>query len=304
MNSVNPVFSLIIISWNRKEVLKKILLGLSEQVEDSFQVIVVDNGSCDGTDIMLGDSFPQVKLIKLKKDIGVAAYNLGIEKASGEFLVLMDSDALLEKNALRKIKERFMQDGSIDVVSLNIINYSTAQSETQAWQHDTPNINGCAVAMRQKVLKEAIGYDRRYFLYHNDLELATRLLAKGYHLYHDHDIICYHLRAQASRVRGLALFYLTRNAFFYYWKYYPIRYASVLSLRESVYGFIRAFRERCLLWYFYGLISGILFTPRICFKRTPLKKELYLRLRQYLDDQFRQPLLKKAFLKFREWTKR
>jgi len=292
----NPRFSLVFLTWNRKDMIRRVLIELNSQVYRDFEIIVIDNGSLDGTEAMLKQEFSAVKLVKSVKNLGVGAYNLGIAQAKGAIIILLDSDALLEKDALLKLNERF-NDSKVSAVSLNIINHNNNESETKGWSSDTPNINGCAVAIRNEVLKEVGGYDESYFLYHNDLELATRILNRGYSIYHDKGIICRHLRSESARVKSPALFYLTRNAFFYYWKYYSVSYATVLSIREIVYGFSRAVKERAVAPYLKGLMIGIASIPRMLKNRDPVNKSIYPFLRNYLDANFREPLLKKALSK-------
>jgi len=299
IDNCQPEFSVIIASYNRRQTLKLVLAKFREISFPSLEIIVVDNASMDNTTQVLKDKFKEVKLIRLEKNLGYEAYNIGLGVAKGKYIIMMDNDAFLKEDALQRLIKRFSDESDIDAIAMNIMIYGTNISETEGWQEDTPNFHGAAVAIRREVLDKVGGYDRDYFIMHTDLELATRILNRGYRIVYDDKIICYHLRSEKARLKTTSIYYSTRNAFFYYWKYYPLFYALQLSGREIIYGFMRGVREKSLYAYFKGLGDGIFLIPRTFKKRTPLKKEIYLRLRRYLDTYFREPLIRKVFSKLR-----
>lgn len=298
INTNQGKFSIIIASWNRKEIFKEVLLKLYIQTYKNFEVIIVDNASSDGTAQMIERSYPDVKLVRLTRNVGYEAYNIGLTHTEGEYIIFMDNDAFLREDVLERLIRKFNNEPDVDVVAMNVMIYGTDISETEGWQMDTPNFHGAAVAIRKEVLDKVGGYDKDYFIVHTDLELATRILNNGYKLVYDKEIICYHLRSKYARSKVTSIFYSTRNALLYYWRYYPLFYALRLSGREVIYGFIRGSRERCLSSYFAGLLKGILAIPKMLSNRLPLKRDVYLRMRRYLDLQFREPLIKKLFSKF------
>jgi hypothetical protein len=291
--------SVVIVTYNRCEVLGLVLDKFRKIDFPDLEIIVVDNASSDETVSMLEGKFKEVKLIKLEKNLGYEAYDIGLAKAKGKYIIFMDNDAFLKENSLERLVKEFNDKPDIDVIAMNIMIYGTDISETEAWQADTPIFHGATVAMKKAVLDDVGGYDKDYFIVHTDLELATRILNRGYRIVYDDKIIAYHLRSDKARSKVTSIYYSTRNALFYYWKYYPLFYTLRLSSREVIYGFIRGVREKCLYAYFKGLGNGLFAIPKMLRKRMPLKKELYLRLRHYLDTQFREPLIKKIFAKLK-----
>ena len=91
-----PAVSIVILSYNRIDSIREALTELQKQHFQDFEVIVVDNGSQDGSPQLIEEEFNEVRLIKLPHNIGIAARNRGIEISRGEFIVLMDDDAVLE----------------------------------------------------------------------------------------------------------------------------------------------------------------------------------------------------------------
>ncbi len=83
-----PKVSVVIPNWNGKELLAVCLKSLQKQSFSNFEVLVIDNGSTDGSVHFIQDNFPKVKVIELAKNIGFApAVNLGIKKSSGKYIV-------------------------------------------------------------------------------------------------------------------------------------------------------------------------------------------------------------------------
>ena len=93
--------SIIILSWNTRDLLKKCLKSIPFYVE----IIVVDNGSTDGTIHFLNSlKWPNVKVIRNKKNLGFAkGNNQGIKEASGELIMLLNSDTIVQKGAIEKL---------------------------------------------------------------------------------------------------------------------------------------------------------------------------------------------------------
>lgn len=93
------MISVIILTLNSIKFIKPCLDSLLSQKPQGLELIIVDNGSNDGTVIFIRNNFPQAILIENKFNLGAAkARNQGIEKASGEWILSMDCDIVLDKN--------------------------------------------------------------------------------------------------------------------------------------------------------------------------------------------------------------
>lgn len=96
--------SIIIVSYNAQNLLKKCIASIYLEKQISFQVIVVDNNSQDGSAEMVKEHFPEAILIKNSKNEGFArANNIGIPHATGEYILLLNPDTELLPNTLRDI---------------------------------------------------------------------------------------------------------------------------------------------------------------------------------------------------------
>ncbi len=114
--------SIIIVSWQAKEKLRKNLLSIYSSVADfSFEVFVVDNNSSDKSAEMIKDEFPQVKLIANEKNLGFAkACNQAILKSSGENILLLNPDMYLLNNTLKKSLEIAKENPDVAVFGIKL----------------------------------------------------------------------------------------------------------------------------------------------------------------------------------------
>ena len=97
--------SIIIVTHNSKDFLRNCLKSVFEKIKDlSFEVLVVDNASTDGTFEMLKNEFPQVKAIFSKENLGFAkANNLAIKEAKGKYIFLLNPDTILLDENFEKL---------------------------------------------------------------------------------------------------------------------------------------------------------------------------------------------------------
>lgn len=94
--------SVVILSWNTKPLLRDCLKSIKQK--EVFEIIVVDNNSTDGSQEMVKKEFPKVKLIENKRNLGFAmGNNQGIRVASGDLIMLLNSDTVVEKGAIPQL---------------------------------------------------------------------------------------------------------------------------------------------------------------------------------------------------------
>jgi GT2 family glycosyltransferase len=88
--------SVVIASYNTKEITKRCLIAVLSQTEGlEYEIIVVDNASSDGSAEMIEHEFPAVKLIRNRENLGFGtAQNIGLCQARGKYLLVLNSDAV------------------------------------------------------------------------------------------------------------------------------------------------------------------------------------------------------------------
>lgn len=104
-NSANrPKLSIIIVSFNTRDVTDECLRSIyTAEWRDDFEIIVIDNASKDGSCEMINNKYPQVRLIENSENVLFAkANNQGAAIAKGDYVLLLNSDTIVEKNNLQK----------------------------------------------------------------------------------------------------------------------------------------------------------------------------------------------------------
>lgn len=125
--------SVIIVSWNVRDLLKKCLESIYRNTTPtppqrggddlSFEIIVVDNASSDGTVEMVKNNFPQVRLVANQKNKGfAAANNQGIKEAKGEYILLLNPDTEFIENSLEKVIAKMKSNEKIGVLGCRLLN--------------------------------------------------------------------------------------------------------------------------------------------------------------------------------------
>ncbi len=123
MSIATPDISIIIVTWNVRELLRANLNRLYSLTSAcTSEIFVVDNHSHDGTAYMVRQQFPNVKLITNNWDAGFAGpNNQALRLAKGKVIILLNPDMLVEPGALEKTYEKLMTEPSIGVVGIKLL---------------------------------------------------------------------------------------------------------------------------------------------------------------------------------------
>jgi len=283
---VSPIVSVVMLSFNRRDDVAEGLQKLLEQDYPKLDIWVVDNGSNDHTTTMIHEKYPQVNLIALEKNIGVAAYNLGFQKAIGEYIVILDDDSFPEKKAITRMVEEFRNNDQLGVVAFDVRNYYDYQKK-EPHPVNTPPVNqptcryqmafnGAGVGIRKKCLIEVGGYPEEFFLYWNEQDLAIRILDAGYQIQWFTDIVSLHKYAPSNRESLRAPFYYTRNLYWLIWKYFPPVKLIADTLKMFFYSLYYTFEQKTMI-YLRATLDALIHLGRI--KRKPAKKIVIQQLR-------------------------
>jgi GT2 family glycosyltransferase len=112
-----PQASVIVLSWNGRDDLPDCLNALLAQDYDELEILVVDNGSSDGSADLVAERFPQVRLIRNERNLGFATgNNIGLRKANGDVLVLLNQDTVVQPGWLAGLAEGLLGAPDIGIV--------------------------------------------------------------------------------------------------------------------------------------------------------------------------------------------
>ena len=134
--------SIIVVAWNVRDLLHKCLESVYEQTEDiEFEIVYVDNASTDGSVEMVRNQFPTVRIIKNDENKGfIVANNQGIEISEGRYVLLLNSDTVILKNAIAKTMKFADEHPDAAVVGCRVLNPDRTLQRTCAMYHSVLNM--------------------------------------------------------------------------------------------------------------------------------------------------------------------
>ena len=257
--------SVVILTWNRKDDLLETVAELKESTYAPIEIIVVDNGSNDGTQEAINEKFPQVNFVRLEKNVGIAGYNIGMKKARGEYVVLLDSDSFPDESAIERMVKIFESDSKVGAVAFDVHNLIVESRESGVGSQksldlfkckDVYGYNGAGVGIRKECLEKAGYLFEPYFLYFNEQDHAFRILQAGYKIKFHPEIIAYHKTSTTSRVSSSAPYFYTRNLLWMIWRFYPIRYAFIATVSLFFYASLSTIQQRTSI-YMKAILDAI-----------------------------------------------
>jgi len=218
--------------------------------ESPLEIFVVDNDSRDGSADMLRQKFPDVKLIENESNRGFsAANNQAIQQASGEYVLLLNPDTVVEEDTFVKVldfmdthpdagalgvkmldgKGRFLPESKRDFPSVSIAFYKTVGLARlfprsrlfgryhlghldEDIEHKINVLSGAFMLIRKKVLDEVGLLDEKFFMYGEDIDLSYRIVKAGYHNYYFPGTRIIHYKGESTKRGTLHYFRLFYKA--------------------------------------------------------------------------------------------
>lgn len=207
--------SIIMVSWNDKEYLKPCLDSVYRGgLRHSAEVIVVDNGSVDGSQAMLREQFPEVRLIQNEANVGLSrASNQGIAASRGRYLLLLNNDTLVDERSLDKMVDfldahpdaaavggrllnpdsslqagynRFSTLGEEFLVATRLGRFVSEIYPSQVEDHQAMAVDwlgSACLLLRREALQQVGLLDEDYFIYGDEVDLQYRLRKAGWGVY-------------------------------------------------------------------------------------------------------------------------
>jgi len=219
-----------------------LLLALREQTYSPIEVIVVDNVSTDGTATMVKTEFPEVRLVRTSKNIGSPAYRYGMEKATGEFILLIDDDGLPNRHWVSDVVARFQSNERLGVVACVIRIHKTGEVAKDSPEFSLDGngrdgypcaaYNGTGAGIRASALKDVGYYPLYYFVCWVELHLCTKIRDGGWDICCFPDIAVRHQKEPGGALRPITHEGL-RGYYWYVWSLYPGVHAIEETVRYS-----------------------------------------------------------------------
>ncbi len=282
------VISVVIVTYNGLPLLRTCLTSLRRQDRPPGEIIVVDNGSRDGTRDHISAQFPDVTLVEAGRNLGFAAgNNLGVARARGDVVVLLNNDTVAEPEFLSRLVDPLDRDPRLGSVASTMV-FSSAPDIIASAGIDVFD-NGLALdrglgrlrsactvevpvfgasagaaAYRRAALDDAGLFPESFFMYLEDVDLAWRLRIRGWDTVHAPGAVVRH-DYSASAVEGSARkrFLLARNRLWVIARCVPVsllrrHWWRIVRYDAQVFGYGIARLDRAAA---RGRIAGLLGLP-------------------------------------------
>jgi GT2 family glycosyltransferase len=273
VSNEKPLVSVIIPNLNGREILGVCLRSLERQTFKDFEVVIVDNGSTDGSVESVRNEFPWLgTIIENQTNLGFAkACNQGIEGSGGDLIALLNNDTEAHPDWLSELVTAaeanpeagmfasktllFDKRDTIDTAGHLIyrdgLNRGRGRLEVDSGQYDTKTDiffpSGCAGLYRRKMFDEIGLFDEHHFAYGDDIDIGIRGRLAGWTCVFVPGAVVYHMySATTGKYSPAKLYLVERNRLWVVLKYFPMKHA----LLSHFYTKLR------YIYQFYGVISG------------------------------------------------
>lgn len=274
--------SVVIPNFNGLAYLEGVLSSLERQSMKNFEVILVDNGSTDGSCAFVASQYSWVHIIELSENFGFSrAVNEGIKAARAPYVLLLNNDTEVEPDFLKEMTEGLqrhkkafscqakmiqfhdrdkMDDGGNYYCALG---WAFAGGKGKAAEHydkEKKIFSSCAgAAIYRKKIFEKIGYfDDEHFAYLEDLDVGYRARIYGYENWYIPGAVVYHVGSgtSGSRYNQFKIRYSSRNNIYMIYKNMPLL-QIILNLPFLLVGFGMKILFFCLKGYGREYLAGI-----------------------------------------------
>lgn len=271
----NPLVTVNILSFNRKDELRNTLTKVFEQDYKNIEVIVVDNASVDGSPEMVKLEFPKVQLIQMKENIGIAGWNEGFKVAKGEFVLVLDDDSYpKEKNLIME---------SIGLFSSNqtgVLAYRIWNTQKQIYENETfsnsasPHFVGCGAMIKLNAFNKVGKFNSLLFIYEHERDFTIRLYNCGFDIKYIPDLIVVHNSSAKNRSIKRRNYYFTRNYLIMLFLYFNFNKVIFRMIRISFGRIYSGFKQGELFSILKGVVSFLFKIPFLLKIRNPVKNEV------------------------------
>lgn len=232
--------SIITVTWNSKDLIGEQIRSVFAGCKDiSCELIVVDNGSTDGTVEYVKKEFPNVTVIANEKNMGFGAANTqGVDVSSGEYLLFLNPDMRVEEGSLDTILDWMKKHEDVGVVSPKLVDEhgklnmeATPRRFPRLWEQvalilklphlfpslldayhmkgfdgdleqEVDSVRGSFVLMRKEIVdKLGWAWDPRYFIWYEDVDICREVKRLGYKVMYTPVITCVDYIGQSFKKR-------------------------------------------------------------------------------------------------------
>ncbi len=291
-----PSVVIVIVNWNSCDDTINCIESLKKVTYPEYEVVIVDNGSTDGSEKVLRGRFPELTLIQTGHNLGFAGgVNAGIKyalKKGADYILLLNNDTVVAPDFLEELVKVAERDEKAGILCSKIYFYNRPDRIWYAGatfhslmgltvlvgyeRKDNEKFNtiketeptGCSMLLKREVCEKIGLFDEQYFCYYEDMDFGMRAKRAGFKTLYVPSSKVWHKIGVTTRGSLGMIYYLVRNSMKFADTYYPLPW------------FVRHIR--------YGLIVAVYTMYVTVTQRQKLKgmKRIYQAVRDYFNGRF------------------
>ncbi len=236
---MNPLVYIIVLNWNGRDLTLDCLKSLEKIQYDNYKILVVDNGSSDGSRKKITKQYPNIEILQLDKNIGYAAGNNAgfkfIKIKNPDYVIFLNNDTIVDSNFIeplvnplvdnleiyQTVPKIFYADSPNKIwyaggkvnFWIGLVNHKGIRKEDNISFNQleyTDYATGCCFCVRYKDFEELSGFDTSFPMYAEDVDLSLRIRADGKKILYVPNSIIWH-KVSASIGGELSILKLKRK---------------------------------------------------------------------------------------------
>jgi GT2 family glycosyltransferase len=267
------MISVIIVSYNKPELLRQTILSLRSHHHQNMEIIVIDNSDQKDVEIMINQEFRDIIFRRMESNIGFGqANNIGVQLSKGNIIAFLNNDLVFKEDVLSSLVIQLERDNSVGIIGPKLLNedmslqYSCCNFPSVSdvikaeiwgehlvhswyltdWEHKQTRfvdyVSGALMVMRRDLFESVGSFDDIYFMYSEEVDLCLRIKKAGYHVEYYPKVEAIHLGGASSNINNQEInihLYLSRLKFRL--KYYGIYPTLFQVLGIAIISILRCF---------------------------------------------------------------
>lgn len=322
--------SVIIVSYNVKDFICQCIRSVyrSDLKDEDYEIIVIDNDSHDNTINNLENEFPNVKIIKNEINEGFSkAVNKGYQISKGDYICILNPDVIIQNDTLSKLLKKTTKDSNIGAIGPKIINtdgtvqhsckrsfptpinsifrllkldkifpkskifgkYNLTYLDVDK-EHAVDVLSGAFMFIPKKIFKLVDGFDQRFFMFGEDIDLCHKIKDLGYKIIYTPDSEIIHYKGESVKnapydminvfYSAMDLYYQKYSKKYKYWKFissfvkiglffrksfslFKMLLSNLITLFVDFFFIFISFTASIFIWYSYQYYEIVDFTKVI-----------------------------------------
>ena len=251
-----PLVSIIIVNYNGLSLLKECFESLKKVNYPNFEIILVDNGSSDGSVDFIKKYYPKTIFLELGENLGFALpNNKGVKKSNGTYLLFLNNDTIVSENFVSELVNIMELDKDVGIAQ-SLLLTKNGQIDSSGDFMDSLGIcfnskkkvkevseifsaKGASMIIRRKLFEKLDGFDEKFFLTFEDVDLGWRSQILGYKVVVIPSSIVYHIGNKTiNRIKKQVTFH---------------GYKNQISMKFTNYELSKAIKTLILFFLVYGI---------------------------------------------------